>query len=143
MKFVHGCLVALMLLSTVQAEEPKPQATEKVVLTDAENNLLTFVNKERARHGLPALKAAETLVISTRRHANWMASNRIMRHVTGLAVGEIIAQGQATSADALRTWLNSPPHRGHVLSRSWTCCGVAGYRSLVTGRVYWCMQFTK
>ena len=149
MKFLHGCLMALVMLSSVQADEPAPKspkvetkvATQELELTAAESNLLQFVNAERARHGLPPLKIDTALLVTTRRHAGWMATNRTMRHAAQV-VGEIIAMGQPTSDAALRTWLNSPPHRGHVLSRSWTRCGVAGYMS-PEGRLYWCMQFLR
>lgn len=110
-------------------------------LTAAEQNLLDMTNKERVARGLPPFEIDESLVQSARDHANWMASRRIMQH-TRKPVGENIAQGQATSDSAIRTWMNSPPHRANMLSRGWTKIGAAGYTS-PEGRIYWCLQFLR
>ena len=66
---------------------------------------------------------------------------RVMRH-TSKPVGENIAQGQANSTSAVNTWMNSPPHRANILSRSWNRVGAAAYTS-PEGRIYWCLQFLR
>jgi uncharacterized protein YkwD len=123
-------------------KEAKKAEKEPVFkLTSAEKNLLDMTNKERVARGLPPFEIDVTLVESAREHANWMATRRIMQH-TWKPVGENIAQGQADSASAIRTWMNSPPHRANMLSRGWTKVGAAGYTS-PEGRIYWCLQFLR
>lgn len=122
-------------------DEEKTEKEPVFKLTAAEQNLLDMTNKERVARGLPPFEIDTSLVQSARDHANWMASRRIMQH-TWKAVGENIAQGQPDSASAIRTWMNSPPHRANMLSRGWTKIGAAGYTS-PEGRIYWCLQFLR
>jgi uncharacterized protein YkwD len=113
---------------------------EKLSLTNAEANMLQNVNRERVARGLNALEIDWDLQKGTRRHAEWMASYRIMQHASGYQ--ENIAQGQPDSGSAHRTWMNSPPHRGNILSRGVTKLGVSGYTS-PEGRHYWCLRVSR
>lgn len=138
--FVQGCLLVLAMCSAVQAAEPV-KVPEPLQMTRTETDLITFVNIERSRRGLHPLVVDGNLLLTTRRHAHWMAGSNRMQHGS-YPVGEIIAMGQTTTTSALNTWLNSSGHRAHVLSQSWRRCGVAAYTS-PSGRVYWCMQFLR
>ena len=129
---------------TPAKSEKKAENAEKepeFQLTGAEHNVLELTNKARVARGLPPYIIDPSLVESARQHANWMASMRIMRHTTK-PVGENIAQGQANSTSAVNTWMNSPPHRANILSRSWNRVGAAAYTS-PEGRIYWCLQFLR
>ncbi|WP_062353713.1 SafA/ExsA family spore coat assembly protein [Bacillus kwashiorkori] len=53
---------------------------------------------------------------------------------------ENIAQGQATPAAVMQSWMNSPGHRKNILSAQYTQIGV-GYISGGTGRHYWTQMF--
>lgn len=119
----------------------EPAESPEFSLITVEENILELTNKERTSRGLPPLVIDESLVKSAREHANWMASRRTMQH-TRKPVGENIAMGQADSTQAVRTWMNSPPHRANILSRAWNRVGAAAYTS-PEGRIYWCLQFLK
>lgn len=121
--------------------DPNAPEVDADELSGAEQNLIQFVNAERAKQNLPPLVVCNNLMVSARRHCSWMAIRRLMQH-TSAPVGECIAQGQRDSRDAMRTWMNSPPHRAHILSRTWTRVGVAGFVS-PEGRLYWCLQFLR
>jgi len=128
---------------TTEAEKPatSPEAKPEFTLISVEQNILELTNKERTSRGLPPLKIDVSLVQSARQHATWMASRRVMQH-TNKPVGENIAMGQANSTQAVRSWMNSPPHRANILSRSWNRVGAAAYTS-PEGRIYWCLQFLR
>jgi uncharacterized protein YkwD len=136
-------VLAMGLAEDMPTTEQPAEAAEmpEFSLIAVEENILELTNKERTSRGLPPLKIDESLVKSAREHANWMASRRIMQH-TRKPVGENIATGQTDSTQAVRTWMNSPPHRANILSRSWNRVGAAAYTS-PEGRIYWCLQFLK
>lgn len=128
-------------MPNTESSNETPMAEAEFSLIAVEENILEKMNKERISRGLPPLKIDEDLVKSAREHANWMASRRIMQH-TRKPVGENIAMGQRDSTEAVRTWMNSPPHRANILSRAWSRVGAAAYTS-PEGRIYWCLQFLK
>jgi len=138
--FVMAAGLASDMPNAVEKAEAA-KAAPKFELTGAEHNMLKLTNQERVARGLPPYEIDESLVESARQHANWMASKRTMRH-TSKPVGENIAMGQADSNSAVRTWMNSPPHRANILSRGWNRIGAAAYTS-PEGRIYWCLQFLK
>lgn len=49
--------------------------------------------------------------------------------------GEVIAVGQRTPAEAVDSWMSSPPHRAVLLGTRWTVCGLG--RAWLGGAVYW------
>jgi len=124
-----------------QATENTAADDNVVTLTGAEQNVLEKTNVQRVANGLAPLAFDSSLIESARQHASWMASARTLRH-TSKPVGENIATGQSNSSEAVRTWMNSPPHRANILSRSWSRIGAAAYTS-PEGRIYWCLQFLK
>jgi uncharacterized protein YkwD len=108
-------------------------------LTEVEKQMLDKTNAQRARYGLPPLRAVRKLVQTARSHAAWMTNNHTLQH-TSQAVGENIAMGQPTTDDAVRDWMNSPGHRANILSSGYSQTGVAAYRT-PDGTIYWCQQF--
>lgn len=135
-------VLAMGLAEDMPTESPaEPAEKSEFSLIAVEENILEKTNKERTSRGLPPLEIDEKLVESARQHASWMASRRIMQH-TSKPVGENIAMGQQDSTQAVRTWMNSPPHRANILSRTWSRVGAAAYTS-PEGRIYWCLQFLK
>jgi uncharacterized protein YkwD len=123
------------------AQEAQEAAEPTLQLTDTESAMLEQTNHQRTARGMRPLVVDPTLVESARKHANWMASMRVMRH-TSAPVGENIAMGQNTVESVIRTWMNSSGHRANILSRSWNRLGAAAYTS-PEGRVYWCLQFLR
>lgn len=109
-------------------------------LFDIEKLLLAATNAERVRYGRQPLEIDMKLVSTSRRHSAWMASSQVMQHGR-YPVAENIATGQASVAEALRSWMNSSGHRANILNPNYRRLGVAGYVSN-NGRIYWTQQFT-
>jgi uncharacterized protein YkwD len=121
------------------AADPATTKNSDAQLTEVEQQMLEKTNAQRARYGLPPLRAVRRLIQTARSHAAWMTSNRTLQH-TNQPVGENIAMGQPTTDQAVHDWMNSPGHRANILSSSYTQTGVAAYRT-PDGTIYWCQQF--
>jgi len=129
-----------------------------VTTTAQENEVIRLVNVERAKVGLPALKANWQLSRVARYKSADMANKGYFSHNSptygtpfqmmenfGLrfsAAGENIAYGQRTPEEVMRDWMNSPGHRNNILSRSFTEIGV-GLAKNKNGVCYWTQQFMK
>src|SRR5215831_12543445 len=120
--------------------DPAAGKSGEAELTEVEQQMLEKTNAQRARYGLPPLRAVRRLIQTARSHAAWMTNNRTLQH-TNQAVGENIAMGQHTTDEAVHDWMNSPGHRANILSSSYTQTGVAAYRT-PDGTIYWCQQFS-
>jgi uncharacterized protein YkwD len=113
----------------------------------ASNSVLCVVNGERAMHGVRPLRASRLLHRSAQRHSRDMVARRYFAHVSpngmnarqrivrtgylrhrpGGRIGETIAWGadrQATPADLVRSFMNSPAHRPLLLDRRFREIGV-------------------
>ena len=121
-------------LSTVES------TTADAELHPVEVKIIDQTNALRKRHGLARLTISINLVRSARQHTSWMCRNQSLVH-TSRQVGENIATGQQTAAEALRDWMNSPGHRANILNPRYTQIGVAAYRIGQDGAIYWCQQF--
>jgi uncharacterized protein YkwD len=58
------------------------------------------------------------------------------------AGGENIAMGQRTPKEVVTAWMNSPGHRGNILSTSFTEIGV-GCAKNKNGVYYWTQMFIR
>jgi len=134
----------LFLIALLWHHAPTDQLLSKpgvVLMNPVEERIVEKTNAERRRHGLPPLEVDGHLVRSARRHTAWMTRSRSLQH-TNAAVGENIAMGQQSSAEAVRSWMNSSGHRANILSSSYRKIGVAAYTA-TDGTVYWCQQFLR
>jgi uncharacterized protein YkwD len=121
------------------------------------SQMLSLVNIERARVGVSPLTHSEKLTQAAEEYACVMAAEDFFDHVhpvTGegpgaraadagyefFAVGENLAGGQMTSAEALDGWMNSPSHRTNMLSPEWKESGI-GIRRGGSLRIYWVQEF--
>lgn len=108
--------------------------------------LVRAINDVRARHGLPPVRESAGLTAAAAAHSRDMVVRGYFLHESGpggerfdarvrrfwrpspsVRVGEILAWGSGRYASpqaAIRMWLNSPPHRSVMLSRSFTQVGV-------------------
>ncbi len=148
MTFQMALCVAALLVTPQDQDKPisakpavatSPAAHTNEELLPIEMNIIKYTNAERAKHGLPPLAVDQKLMASARKHASWMARSRNLTH-TSRSVGENIAMGQSHSSGAVRSWMNSPGHRGNILNRSYGRIGAAAYRT-PGGTIYWCEQF--
>ena len=123
--FVALCLVLAATVASAQAAAapPQPFLDQVVALT----------NQARADNGLPPLTANPLLAAAAQKQAEAMAADAFFDHTnpkTGTqpgdrvtaegyrwsVVAENIAAGDATPADVVAGWLNSPGHRANILN---------------------------
>ena len=140
---------------------PGPAAASTITPRDTvEPALVTRINRVRANHNLPALTVASRLTTAATKHANNMARKGYFRHEfrkdgawnpfgrwirwywpgSGYAAwtaGENLAWAapDATPAQVVTWWMNSPGHRANLLG-SWNRVGVAIIRVSSPGGFY-------
>ena len=107
---------------------------------------ICLLNRERAHHGLPALRENGLLSAASLEHSQDMVRRRYFEHTapdgrdviarlraigyargTSASTGENIAYGfgaESTPAAIVRLWMNSPGHRADILRRSFTEIGI-------------------
>jgi uncharacterized YkwD family protein/spore coat assembly protein SafA len=123
-----------------------------------ENEVIRLVNVERAKVGLPGLKANWQLCRVARYKSQDMINKNYFSHtsptygspftmmqnfgVSFSAAGENIAYGQRTPAEVMVSWMNSPGHRSNILSPTYSEIGV-GLAKSSSGTCYWTQQFIK
>jgi uncharacterized protein YkwD len=130
------------------------QAAGNVTPRDGlERALLERINEVRAAHGLRPLSFASALNKAATRHANSMGAEGYFRHelytpqrsddwtsfgtwirwywpgpdYTSWSAGENLAWGapSLSSRQAVRRWMDSPPHRANLLNAGWRRVGLA------------------
>lgn len=119
--------------------------------------LLTAMNAERARAGVPQFATHPTLQKAAQDHAEWMAANQNLDHYgaggstftqrihaagmyPSVAAAENIAGDFRTAAFCVAAWMSSRGHRSNMLNPSYltTGCGIAVDRN---GEFYWCAVY--
>lgn len=105
-----------------------------------EREVVDQTNAARKEANLPPLSIDDTLMKAAKQHSENMAKQGKLDHVldgkgpherlvdlglSSVATGENCAQGQATAADAMSTWMSSEGHRGNILNPEFTHIGVA------------------
>lgn len=121
--------------------------------TDDTRAALPLVNELRKKHGLSPLSASIPTGRAAAEQAVRMAKANQMTHLIGfgddfgarmkrndvpLPAAENIASGQATVAEAVQAWIDSPKHLQNMLG-GYNSVGVAVARSPSTSRTYWAM----
>jgi uncharacterized protein YkwD len=123
-------------------------ATSSSVLSVYESEIVRRINAIRSRRGRRPLRVSRQLSAAAAFHTNQMGLRGFFEHesVNGAefwkriarfypvlprrswSVGENIVWGapELSAAGAVREWMNSPPHRGNILSREWREIGVGG-----------------
>jgi uncharacterized protein YkwD len=134
-------LLALLTACPPPAAPIRP-AAEPSGLTSLRREVLERVNDERLRHGRDPLLRHSALDRAAQRHAEDMLRRRYFSHVgpegesvrdrvraTGYrwrVVGENLASGPRSPAEAVRGWMGSPAHRRILLDDRFSDLGV-GY----------------
>lgn len=123
--------------------------------------LLTQINAERRRAGSRPLTLDFRLDLAAQRHADAMLARSFFAHrgadgetvrqragesgYRWQAVGENLAEGQYTVAEAVEAWMRSAGHRENILDRNYTQTGIglALGRDPNTGeyRILWVQTF--
>jgi uncharacterized YkwD family protein/spore coat assembly protein SafA len=120
-----------------------------------ENQVIALTNQERAKYGLPALKADWQLSRVARYKSADMRDKGYFSHTSptygspftmmkkfGIqyrTAAENIAKGQKSAQDVVKAWMNSSGHRANILNKSMTHIGV-GYAN-GSGGPYWTQMF--
>ncbi|HHW67185.1 MAG: hypothetical protein PWP07_1684 [Epulopiscium sp.] len=123
-----------------------------------ENEVIRLVNAERAKQGLPALKANWELSRVARMKSQDMINKNYFSHqsptygspfnmmenfgIKFSSAGENIAKGQQSASAVMNAWMNSPGHRSNILSASYTEIGV-GLAKSKNGTKYWTQMFIR
>jgi uncharacterized protein YkwD len=143
--------LAVSLVAFIALLGPAGQAAAATITqrNASEPPLVSRINQVRADHNLPALRVASLLTTAATRHANNMASKGYFRHdfrkdgkwvafgtwirwywpgpgYTTWTAGENLAWAapDATPAQVIRWWMDSPGHRANLLG-AWNNVGVS------------------
>jgi uncharacterized protein YkwD len=163
-----GILAVTLLLPRMEAllvrdADTCPQSGDvptRSNLRSTRTAVLCLLNRERAEHGLAALRRSSRLELASQRHSEDMAARNFFAHetpdgidpgarmaaagypATASATGENIAWGSAANATPVRIvqgWMKSPGHRANILRPEFTEVGVGvaheAPRPYVDGRV--------
>ena len=128
------CTLSMLLVLSFAAAAPAAEAASPRI-DRGERSVIRAINRARSAHGLRKLRAGGRLARAADAHSrsmlrsNFLAhgafSQRIRRYTRRRAVGETIAMTSRCSASrVVRMWLNSPPHRAVLLSRTFRRVGV-------------------
>jgi uncharacterized protein YkwD len=114
----------------------------RTAIKQVDSSTVCLLNAQRRAHHLPPLKVNKKLSLASARHAREMAARhyfahgdfvgriRAVRYLAGARswiVGENIAWGSqqlGTPQEIVKAWMNSPPHRANILSRSFREIGI-------------------
>ena len=120
-------------------------------LATVRRTTLCLLNAERAKRGLKPLEPSMKLRRASERHSRAMVADRFFAHgdffgrikgsgylrgVHAYTVGENIAWGGgpvASPARIVKMWMNSPPHRANILSRTYVHIGIGVVRGTPVG----------
>ena len=137
-RHLAAALLAVALIATPTASARVAASTH----TTAEQSVVKLINKQRARHGLRALRIDGSLITVARAHSrdmvrrnyfsHWSKSgtdpvDRIARAGGMGAIGEDLAWGTGSYASPsaiVRLWLNSPPHRRVLFAKDLRFVGI-------------------
>ena len=123
--------------------------------TTVEQQVVTLVNKERAKEGLAALTVDTELARVAQLKSQDMHDKKYFSHtsptygspfdmmkkfsISYKSAGENIAKGQTSAAQVVEAWMNSEGHRANIMDKKFTHIGV-GY---VKDGHYWTQMFIK
>lgn len=147
--------VLALIPCCVSKDRPVPSGenstpSEKRDFSEEQKNLLELHNEERKSRGYAELEMDEELCAYAQEHARKMAEKNSLFHSSmsdlsdikksGL-VGENIAWGQETAAEAVSGWMWSPMHRWNILGSNFKKVGFGAVKDK-DGRYYWCTVFS-
>ncbi|KAB8316380.1 CAP domain-containing protein [Tolypothrix campylonemoides VB511288] len=116
-----------------------------------EQQVFELTNQERAKNGLPPLKANAELNYAADKYAEEMSKRGVLSHTgsdgskawdraeavgyEAQMMGENIAAGQRTPEQVVKGWMDSPGHRANILRSQYTDIGIGFYDK------YWVQDF--
>lgn len=116
------------------------------VLLSVTVELVAAINALRLANGLGPLTVSASLTACAEAHSTEMATTLTLSHTgvdgstpserCGQPVGEVLAAGLSTVAEAVAAWAASPPHSAILLEPTATTIGVAAAIG-TDGAIYW------
>lgn len=124
--------------------------------TAEEKKIITLVNQERAKVGLPALKAHNSLMESAKVRAKEVKDTQQVTHIrpdgtsysTAIKIpvkgsGENIAMGNLPE-NAMAAWMESTGHKNNILNKNYTHIGVGSQKFVpIIGGYVWVQIFAR
>ncbi|NEY72741.1 sporulation protein [Bacillus mesophilus] len=120
--------------------QQESNTTEKISLSQFEQQVVSLTNHERASYGLKPLSIDSELSKVARLKSSDMKQNGYFSHTSPTygspfdmmkqfgvqyrTAGENIAMGQRSAEEVVRAWMNSEGHRKNILNPSFTHIGV-------------------
>lgn len=147
---IHAQYTAIAEVGVVAKEPTEEQIAYQV---------LDLVNRERAANKLPPLRLHPQLLAASHWMAQDMATNDYLDHTDHegrelegrlaafdykeyQAIGENVAAGQATAAEVMEGWMQSPGHRSNILSPDFCEVGIGHVVNNASKfRHYWAQAF--
>jgi uncharacterized protein YkwD len=148
---------ASLLLVCLPAWAEKPTKDKSDELSKEEKAVLQLVNEQRKKEGLDPLTFNPLLVKAARLHSiNQAKQNKLAHELDGKApsdrvkdvgyeggfVGENVAMGQHSPAEAMNSWMHSEGHRANILNKDYKEIGI-GLATDSRGRIYWTQVFAR
>ncbi|GLQ53050.1 CAP domain-containing protein [Devosia nitrariae] len=144
-------LAAVSLLSACASTMPIVPAGPRDPLVLTEDEIMTTVNAVRAANGRAPWTYNARLAEAASNHCKLMAASDKLSHELGGslrervtaagylgAVGENLARGHGSLQQAMSGWLDSPGHRGTLLSDKFIEFGLSVARA-PKGKPYWAL----
>lgn len=127
------------------------QETNAQISTDEyEDEVISIVNDEREKNGLPALRKDSGLMDTAHLRSKELeilfshdrpdGTDCFTAFPNGFgAKGENIAKGQTNPTNVMNSWMNSSGHRANILNPSYDSIGVGCYKA--GGELHWVQVF--
>jgi len=137
---------------------PRQGQSTGVAISTLESGVLADINAIRRQHGLSTLRLSAPLTAAARQHSTSMAFKGYFSHSSAdgssfalrlrhyyattryrnWAIGEnlVWASPDLDPAEALRLWMNSPPHRANLLSSDYREIGISAVHVAAAPGVY-------
>ena len=155
----RSAILVLVLAVALVAATPASTATQAAQRdTSLEHAVIDAVNAVRAAHGLRPLTVSRGLRTTAYGHTNALAAAGVFQHespdgtsfdrrvrraypsrgFSSWSVGENLVFGSApfSAEEAVKAWLDSPPHRRNLLSKTWREIGVGAVLAQNVGGDY-------
>lgn len=152
-------LIAALVLGLSAGEAFASRTGKLSDLKKVREDLLSRANAERRRRGIPPLRENALLDQAAQAHAEDMLRRSYYGHESpegataidragrasyqAAAIGENVAQGQASVPEVVDGWMASPEHRDHILGRAFSeiGLGLAFGRNALGYQVLWVQVF--
>lgn len=145
---IGAVLFCLLAVPVANSASSRARVTSVSAL---DSQVLREVNRVRAQHGLKGLARSSSLARAAANHSRSMATDGYFAHESSdgsvfwrriklfysasghryWAVGEnlVWASPDLTARQAVKMWMNSPPHRANLLSGKWREIGLSAVYS--------------